>query len=138
MKTLITTILLLTIFSSVYASPPEDKTFLIIFDKEELKSLKSSPEFIELTFIEIFNTKTYSGNSEAAMLITIANCEMDPCDIGQMLVQVNRHTSMKLQEIALRIVDMNESKANYKSILASMETKSTKKKNRGGISLQAN
>ncbi|HSJ67166.1 MAG TPA: hypothetical protein VK921_05815 [Anditalea sp.] len=138
MKTLITTILILTIFSTVYANPPEDKTFLILFDKEELQSLKSSPEYIELTFNKIFNTKTYSGNSEAAMLITIANCEMDPCDIGQMLVQVNRQTSMKLQEIALRIVDMNESKANYKSILASMETKPVKKKNKGGISLQAN
>lgn len=138
MKTLITTILILTIFSTVYANPPEDKTFLIIFDKEELKSLKSSPEYIELTFNKIFNTKTYSGNSEAAMLITIANCEMDPCDIGQMLVKVNRHTSMKLQEIAFRIVDMNESKTNYKFILASMETKPVKKKNKGGISLQAN
>lgn len=136
MKTLITTILFLTIFSSVYANPPEDKTFLIIFDKEELKSLKSSPEYIELTFNKVFNTKTYSGNSEAAMLITIANCEMDPCDIGQMLVQVNRHTSMKLQEIAFRIVDMNESKTNYKSMLASLESKVAKKKNKGGISLQ--
>jgi len=138
MKTLVTTILFIAILSSVYANPPEDKTFLILFDKEELKSLKSSPEYIELTFNKTFTTKTYSGNSEAAMLITIANCDMDPCDIGQMLVQVNRHTSLKLQEIAVRIVDMNESKANYKSILASMESKPVKKKNRGGISLQAN
>jgi len=138
MKTLITTILLITLFSSVFASPPEDKTFLILFDREELKSLKSSPEYIELTFNKIFSTKTYSGNSEAAMLITITNCEMDPCDVGQMLVQVNRNTSIKLQEIAVRIVDMNESKANYKSILANMEAKPVKKKNRGGISLQVN
>lgn len=138
MKTLITTILLFTIFSSAFASPPGDKTFLILFDKEELKINKSSPEYIELTFNKIFNTKSYSGNSEAAMLITVTNCEMDPCDIGQMLVQVNRNTSLKLQEIAIRIVDMNESKANYQSILASLESKPVKKKNRGGISLQAN
>jgi len=138
MKALVTTILIFTIFSSVYAGPPEDKTFLIIFDKEELKHYKSSPEYIELTFNKIFNTRTYSGNSEAALVLTIPNCDMEPCDIGQMLVQVNRHTSIKLEEIAFRIVDLNETKSNYKNILANLETKPVKKKNRGGISLQAN
>ncbi|KEO74584.1 hypothetical protein [Anditalea andensis] len=138
MKTLTTTILLLAIYSSAFAFPPADRIFLIIFDKEELKSLKSSPEYIELTFNKVFNTKTYSGNSEAAMLLTVTNTDLDRCDIGQMLVQVNRHTSMKLQEVAFRIVDMTESKLNYNSILANLDAKPVKKKVRSGISLQAN
>jgi len=138
MKALVTISLIFTLFSSAFAGPPEDKTFLILFDKEELKHFKSSPEYISLTFNKIFVTRTYSGNSEAVLLLTIANSDLESCDIGQMLVQVNRNTSLKLEDIAFRIVDLNETKTNYKNILASIEAKPAKKKSRGGISLQAN
>lgn len=139
MKALITTVLIFTLFSSVFAKTIEDRTFLIIFDKEELKQYKSSPEYIELTFNRYFVTKTYSGNSEYALLVTIPNSNSDTCDIGQLLVDVNRKTTIQLQEIALRIIDLTETKSNYKALLASMESKPIKKKkDRGGITLQAN
>ncbi|WP_235893444.1 hypothetical protein [Litoribacter populi] len=142
MKTLMTAILTLTILSSVFAKNPEDRTFLIIFDKEELKEFKTSPEYIELTFNQMFTTKTYSGNSESVLLMTIPNCNMDPCQVGELLVRVNRNTTLSLQEIAFRIVDLNESKSTYQALLAELESKNNngkKKKDRGGIlSLVAN
>lgn len=139
MKALITTILLFAIFSSVFANTIEDKTFLIIFDKEELKNHKSSPEYVELAFNKYFVTKTYSGNSEYALLVTIPNSNSDICDIGQILVGVNRNTTLQLQEIAIRIIDLDESKSSYRTILANIESKSIKKKkDRGGITFQAN
>jgi hypothetical protein len=142
MKLLLTAILSFTILSSVFSKETEDRTFLIIFDRDELKELKSSPEYIELTFHKIFNTKTYSGNSEAVLLMTIPNCEMDPCEVGQLLVQVNKNTTLQLQDVAFRIVDLNESKSTYKTLLASFESKNSnnKKKREKGLfsSLSAN
>jgi len=96
---------------------------LILFDKQELKEFKTSPEYIELTFNQVFSTKTYSGNSEAVLMVTIPNSDMESCDVGQMMVRVNRTTTLPLEEVALRIVDLNESKTLYRALLAEMELK---------------
>ena len=139
MKAIVTTLFILTLFSSAFAKAPEDKTFLILLDKDELRDLKSSPEYIELSFHKIFTTKSYSGNSEYAIIMTIPNCNMNTVDIGQLLVQVNGDTTKKLEDVALRIVDLDESKSNYRAILANLDSKSNKKKkDRNSISLSAN
>lgn len=104
----------------------EEKTFLILFNKSELKTIESSTEYIELNFLEKFHTRSYSGNSEAALLITIPNGEMDECQIGETLVQVNRSTWVPLEEIAFRIIDLNESKENYHAMLSVKDDKKKK------------
>lgn len=104
---------------SMLAFPKDEKgkTFLVLFNKTELKQIQSSPEFIGLNFLGKYATKTYSGNSEAALFITLSFKEMTDCEIGELLVQVNPTTWMPLNEIAWRIIDLEESKENYLAIL---------------------
>jgi len=108
---------LFTISMDAFPKENEKKTFLILFNKSELKKINSSTEFIELNFFEKFNTKSYSGNSDAALLITIPDRDIDKCQMGETLVQVNHTTWIPLKEIAFRIIDLNESNENYQALL---------------------
>ena len=118
--------LLLTSISS-FSSKKNEKTFLILFDKTELKEVQSSPEYIELSFLGKFHTRTYSGKSDAALLVTIPNTQMTECEIGEMKVQVNPSTWLSLHDIAYRIIDLKENKNHYSSLIA----KSIPKKEKG-------
>jgi len=128
MKHIILSTLFTLIVTAGFCKRPEEKTFLVIFSKKELKELKSSTEYIELSFYENFDTKTYTGNSDAVLLINIPNCEFDKCQFGQTLVQINKSTWKPLQEIAFRIIDLNESKENYEELLSSFYASIDKKK----------
>ena len=108
---------LLNIYTEVFPKENKDKTFLILFNNIELRKINSSTEYIELNFFEKFNIKSYSGNSEAALLITVPDWDMDKCQMGETLVQVNPTTWIPLKEIAFRIIDLNESKENYHALL---------------------
>lgn len=124
-----TLLIIFILFSTSLEAFPkgkEEKTFLILFNKSELKKIESSTEYIELNFFEKFRTKSYSGNSEAAILITVPNGEMDECQIGGTLVQVNHSTWIPLEEIAFRIIDINESKENYRALASSNGDKKKK------------
>ena len=70
-----------------FSKEKADKTFLVLFNKAELKEVGSSTAFIELNFLSKFHTKSYSGNSDAALLITIPDGDINECDMGEMLVQ---------------------------------------------------
>ncbi len=120
--------MLYCLISSGFCKTPEDKTFLVIFNKAELKELKSSAKYIELSFLEEFETRSYMGNSDAAIFINIPNCEIDKCQFGQTLVQVNQSTWKPLQEVAFRIIDLEETRDNYEGLMTSFYEKIDKKK----------
>lgn len=130
MKLLISTILLILVCQTGFAKDPAEKTFLIIFDKSELKELKTSPEYIELSLMSIFKTKAYTGNSDAAILVQVPYGNIDECQLGDMFIRLNRERIVSLNEVALKIVNLDQSKAVYENLLASFEEKNQKVKAR--------
>ncbi len=128
MKNLFLSILLIGIFNSVSAKNPNEKTFLIIFDKSELKLNKTSPEYIELSLMNIFQTKSYSGNSDAAIIVKTTHQQIDKCMIGDFIIRINQEKISTLDEVAFQIIDLDECKELYKSILVSFDEKNTKTK----------
>lgn len=125
MKYGVLTVFLLFISSlSSFSNKKNEKTFLILFDKTELKEAQSSPEYIGRSFLDRFHTRTYSGNSDAALLVTIPDTQMTECEIGEMKVQVNASTWLLLHEIAYRIIDLQENKEHYSSLIAKSNKRS--------------
>ncbi|GGZ26953.1 hypothetical protein GCM10007049_19630 [Echinicola pacifica] len=128
MKHLLLITFITLVVSSAFCKTPEDKTFLVIFSKKELKSLDTSASFIETSLMEDYKTKSYTGNSDAVIYISIPQCELDKCDIAKRLVQIKDNTWKPLSEIAFRIIDLSESKDNYQELIASYEDLSAKRK----------
>jgi hypothetical protein len=128
MKNLFLTILSFYIFTSVFAKNPNEKTFLILFDKSELKINKTSPEYIELSLMNIFQTKSYSGNSDAAILVKTSHQQIDKCMIGDFIIRINQEKIATLDEVAFQIIDLDESKGIYQKLLANLEDKNQKSK----------
>ncbi|WP_194774748.1 hypothetical protein [Pararhodonellum marinum] len=95
----------------------------MIFDKTELKQFNSSAQIIEMTFNDLFETKSYTGNSEAAILIQIPGGTFDECQLGQVLVKINNTKWTQLQDIAFRIIDLGDTKSNFSEVLAIYEGK---------------
>lgn len=127
MRKIAVLILLLLCTGSVFAKETDSKTFLVLFKAKELKSLKTSLKEIE-THFSSFKTRTYSGNSELALLIDIPSCDFDECFLGQFLVELQSGHQMKLQDIAFRLFDMTENQKSLQVYLTSYE-ESLKKKN---------
>ena len=113
---------------SVFAKETESKTFLVLFKAKELKSWKISLKEIESQFSS-FKTRTYTGNSELALLIDIPACEFDECFLGQFLVETESGQDLKLQDIAFRLFDLTESQKNLQSYLTAYQESLQKKKN---------
>jgi hypothetical protein len=128
MKTLSITILVLFLSLSSFAKNPGERTFLILFDKAELKEHKTSPDYIEMSLMNIFKTKSYVGNSDAAILVKVPYDNLDECQLGYIFVRLNNKTVVPLQEVALKIIDLDESKSTYQYLLASLEEKNNKSK----------
>lgn len=124
-------ILIITLFLSlsVSAEETESKTFLVIFKSKELKSLNTSLKDIQSQFSSNFKTRSYSGNSELALIIDIPKCEFDACFLGQFLVTRDEGEDMKLQEIAFRLIDMTANKKSLDIFLTAFEESQKKEKN---------
>lgn len=120
-KILLSLLLLVSINS--FSKEKNGKTFLILFNETELKEAQSSPEYIELSFLDKFHTRTYSGNSDAALLVTFPNALITECEIGEMKVQVNPSTWLQLHEIAYRIIDLEVNTDYYNSLVAQSSQK---------------
>ncbi len=116
-------IVLITLFCSlsVFAKENETKTFLVLFQSKELKSLKLSVKDIETQFSSFFKTKSYQGNSDPSILIDIPNCDFDACFLGDMLISLGKGEEIKLDEIAFRVIDISDSKKSYESELLTFE-----------------
>ncbi|MFC5625083.1 hypothetical protein [Algoriphagus winogradskyi] len=124
-------ILIITLFLSlsVSAEETESKTFLVIFKSKELKSLNTSLKDIQSQFSSKFKTRSYSGNSELALIIDIPKCDFDACFLGQFLVSRDEGEDMKLQEIAFRLIDMTANKKSLDIFLTAFEASQKKDKN---------
>jgi PDZ domain-containing secreted protein len=126
MKTLSLTLLLCFIFTLGYSKDPEEKTFLVIFNKAELKANKTSAGYIELSLMNLFQTKSYAGNSDAAIIVKIPNASIDKCQLGDFIIRVNQNKVSQLDEIAFKIYDMDESKEAYQELISAFEKKNQK------------
>lgn len=107
-----------------------EKTFLILFQKEELRKFDSSAAKIELSFLDEFNTRAYTGNSDASLIITVPFMDWDVCDMGKALVIVGKDRLLRLDEVAFRIIDLDQTKEEFQYLLSatSSESKNEKKK----------
>jgi hypothetical protein len=123
MKNILLMLFLFSFFSLGYAKNPDQKTFLIIFDKAELKSKKTSPEYIELSLMNYFDTKSYSGNSDAAIIIKTTPTIVDKCLLGDHIIRLNQTTITTLNDVAFQIIDLDQSKGIYQAFLSSIENK---------------
>jgi hypothetical protein len=118
MKHLMLFSFLLLLTWDTFSMDQREQVFLVLFNKGELSKIETSTDFIELNFYNKFQTRSYSGNSDAALMITIPNGNMDECQVGQIMVQINNTTWIPLEEIAFRIIDIGESNQNYQALLA--------------------
>lgn len=129
-KYLLAFVLVMLSFSG-YSKDPEGKTFLLIFNKSELKQHQTSTDYIELSLMNLFATKAFSGNSDAAILVQVPYEGIDKCQLGDLFVRVNQNRVASLNEIAFQIIDLDESKTTFQSLLASYEAKNAKNKKSG-------
>jgi hypothetical protein len=127
-KRIITTISLVLISVLVLAKETDEKVFIVLFDKAELKEYKTSTDYIELSLTNIFKTKSYSGNSDAAIMVKVPYTNIDECQLGYIFVRVNNKTIIPLQDIALKIIDMDSSKTVFDQLISSFEEKEQKNK----------
>jgi hypothetical protein len=128
MKKYLLVFVLASLVSSGYSKDPEGKTFLLIFDKSELKQLQTSTDYIELSLMNLFTTKSFSGNSDAAIFVEVPYEGIDRCQLGDLLVRINQHRTASLNEIAFQIIDLDESKSTFQTLLASYEARHAKVK----------
>jgi len=117
MKYWIALAFLLTFSLNSFSKEKSGKTFLILFDKLELKEQRTNLEYISLSMPERFQTRSYSGHSEAALLITCPSAVVTACEIGDLKVQINPSTTLRLQEIAFRIIDFEENQSHYQDLI---------------------
>ena len=113
---------------SGFSKNPEGKTFLLIFDKTELKANKTTTDFIELSLMHLFSTKAYNGNSDAAIIVQIPYNGIDKKQLGDLLIRINDKKVSPLSEIAIQIIDLDESKSTYSNLVASYEERMLKTK----------
>lgn len=128
MKKYLFAFVLVMLSLSGFSKNPEGKTFLLIFNKSELKQHQTSTDYIELSLMNIFTTKSFSGNSDAAILVHVPYEGIDHCQLGDLFVRINQHRTASLNEIAFQIIDLDASKSTFEAILASYEARNAKTK----------
>lgn len=124
-------IVFLSCFSVIsFGKEKAEKTFLVLFQTEELIKFNSSTAKIKLNFLDKFDTRAYSGNSDASLIITVPFTHWDVCDMGKALVIVGEDRLLRLDEIAFRIIDLDQTKEEFQHLLStsSSELKNEKKK----------
>jgi hypothetical protein len=129
MKKVIYILLSFVCFAQVsLAKEGPQKTFLILFDRQELAQYQSSAAKMELSFMDTFKTRTYTGNSEHALIVTVPFSNWTVCEMGNSLVQISGDKEVPLESIAFRIIDMNECQENFQTLLSDSEEQASGKK----------
>ncbi|WP_373494201.1 hypothetical protein [Aquiflexum sp.] len=131
MKRIFLSVFFISIVSLGFAKDPGEKTFLILFDKAELKANKTSTTYIELSLSNVFKTKSYAGNSDAAIIVKVPYDNINECQLADFFIRVNANKVSSLGELAFQIIDMDESKNKYQYLVASLEDKIQKNKKSG-------
>ncbi|WP_439481550.1 hypothetical protein [Cyclobacterium plantarum] len=128
MKTVILALTLIAFSQVSFAKEGPEKTFLILFNEAELKRIQSSPAKVELNFLSAFETKAYGGNSERALMVTVPFADWTVCEMGNILVKITEDKEVPLDNIAFRIIDLNECQENFKALLSDSEDQKQRKK----------
>jgi hypothetical protein len=128
MKKLILVFLFVCTYSLGFAKEPESKTFLVLFDEAELELLQTDLESIAEQLSPFFPTKTYKGNSEAALLLEIPTSAFNECLLGEYWVSFSDGRRFQLQQLAFRVFDLSENKAMYQRYVSKYEADLEQKK----------
>jgi hypothetical protein len=110
------------------ANPGNDKSFLILFHKADLKNFRTSAPYIELSLMTLFETKAYTGNSDAAILVKIPDSSIDANQLGAFFVKVNSQTILPIEDFAYKIIDIDQNRETFKYLISMMESKNLKTK----------
>ena len=111
-----------------FAKELESKTFLVLFNEEELEMLQTDMESIAAQLNPFFPTKTYGGNSELALLIEIPSAALDECLLGEYWVNLKDGRRFQLQQLAFRVFDLSENKAIYQRYMLQFDANAEQKK----------
>lgn len=111
-----------------FAGEGDSKTILVLFKSKELKSLKLSLKDIESQF-SAFETKSYGGNSEPAIIIEMPSGDFGVSFLGKLIVEINKTQRLKLEEIAFRMIDLTATQKAKENFLIAYEEDLQKKKN---------
>lgn len=128
MKELIYSIIFVCLVQVTLAKEGPQKTFLIIFDENELELYQSSAEKMELNFLDAFKTRVYVGNSEHALFVTVPFSDWTVCEMGKSLVRLSDKNEVALESIAFRIIDLNECQENFQALLSESKEQEKQKK----------
>lgn len=128
MKKLILVFLFVCTYSLGFAKEPDSKTFLVLFDEAELELLQTDLESIAEQLSPFFPTKTYKGNSEAALLLEIPTSAFNECLLGEYWVSFSDGRRFQLQQLAFRVFDLSENKAMYQRYVSKYEADLEQKK----------
>jgi hypothetical protein len=110
------------------ANPGGDKSFLIIFNKSDLKNYRTSAAYIELSLMQLFETKSFSGNSDAAIIVKVPNESIDAKQLGSFFVKINANTVLPIEDFAFKIVDINKNRQIFTYYMNQLDLKNTKTK----------
>jgi hypothetical protein len=111
-----------------FAKERESKTFLVLFNEEELEMLQTDMESIAAQLNPFFPTKTYGGNSELALLIEIPSAAFNECLLGEYWVNLKDGRRFQLQQLAFRVFDLSENKAIYQRYMLQFDANAEQKK----------
>ncbi len=111
-----------------FAKELESKTFLVLFNEEELEMLQTDMESIAAQLNPFFPTKTYGGNSELALLIEIPSAAFNECLLGEYWVNLKDGRRFQLQQLAFRVFDLSENKAIYQRYMLQFDANAEQKK----------
>ena len=111
-----------------FAKELESKTFLVLFNEEELEMLQTDMESIAAQLNPFFPTKIYGGNSERALLVEIPTSAFNECLLGEYWISFSDGRRFQLQQLAFRVFDLNENKALYQRYLSTYEANLEQKK----------
>jgi hypothetical protein len=111
-----------------FAKELESKTFLVLFNEEELEMLQTDMESIAAQLNPFFPTKTYGGNSELALLIEIPSAAFNECLLGEYWVNLKDGRRFQLQQLAFRVFDLSENKAVYQRYMLQFDANAEQKK----------
>jgi len=128
MKKLVLLFLFVWTCSLGFAKELESKTFLVLFNEEELEMLQTDMESIAAQLNPFFPTKTYGGNSELALLIEIPSAAFNECLLGEYWVNLKDGRRFQLQQLAFRVFDLSENKAIYQRYMLQFDANAEQKK----------
>jgi len=111
-----------------FAKELESKTFLVLFNEEELEMLQTDMESIAAQLNPFFPTKIYGGNSERALLVEIPTSAFNECLLGEYWISFSDGRRFQLQQLAFRVFDLSENKEVYQRYMLQFDANAEQKK----------